>query len=324
MVRPGPWVTVQQVMTHLDAIFPTSEYVTFTGPKTMTPPQDAVAARVLPAADGPERPDAGLLQPEGDGGKLLRSQVATVTQFFPTIAPNITADLYGAIAKESAPAWAVVQAAFAGRRLGWPTGSGRRARSSDHGAAAPDRPKKASGRRSRASLTSRRSAQRRNLGSYVKHTTRGDNGTSMVLTAPVAIVGTTPIPITFPMGQFDGVGLAILVTTGNVAGAWTIQAADDFQPSGLTGLQNVPANAGNFGLVSTLLRARAGRCRGIADEAGGSDRAVHVEHGIADVHADLGRRQRRRLHLPQGQQPGRCRWPLTGKCWRPATSSWTA
>ncbi len=85
----------------------------------------------------------------------------------------------------------------------------------------------------------------------MKHTTRGDNGTSMVLIAPVAIVGTTPIPITFPMGQFDGVGL-VLVTTGTVAGAWTIQAADDFQPSGLTGLQNVPANAGNFGPVSTL------------------------------------------------------------------------
>ena len=45
----------------------------------------------------------------------------------------------------------------------------------------------------------------------MKHTTRGDNGTSMVLIAPVAIVGTTPIPITFPMGQFDGVGL-VLVT----------------------------------------------------------------------------------------------------------------
>ena len=96
----GPFlVTVQQVMTHLDAIFPTSEYVTFTGPKTMTPPQDAVAAFFLQLM---VLNDPMLVFNLMATGALLRSQVATVTQFFPTIAPNITADLYGAIAKESA------------------------------------------------------------------------------------------------------------------------------------------------------------------------------------------------------------------------------
>lgn len=96
----GPFLVVlPQVMTHLDAIFPTSEYVTFTGPKSMTPPQDAVASFFLQLM---VLNDPLLVFNLMATGALLRSQVATVTQFFPTIAPNITAAIYSAIARESA------------------------------------------------------------------------------------------------------------------------------------------------------------------------------------------------------------------------------
>lgn len=104
----------------------------------------------------------------------------------------------------------------------------------------------------------------------MKHTTRGDNATSMILIAPVAIVGTTPIPVFFPTGQFDGFSL-VLVTTGTVAGAWTIGAANDYQPPNATGLQNIPANAGNFGNVSTLAQPALA-----AVLSGGSKQAVQV------------------------------------------------
>lgn len=85
----------------------------------------------------------------------------------------------------------------------------------------------------------------------MKHTTKGDNGSSMILLALTAISGTTPIVVQDSMVQFDGVAY-VLKSTGTVAGAWTIQAANNYQAPGAGGLRNTPANAGDFGDVSSL------------------------------------------------------------------------
>jgi hypothetical protein len=96
----GPFTLIaQQTMAHLAAIFPTSEYVTFTGPKTMTPPQDAVFQFLLQYMV--LRDPLSVFNLIASGA-LLRSQGATVTQFFPTLAPNITASIQSAITREVA------------------------------------------------------------------------------------------------------------------------------------------------------------------------------------------------------------------------------
>lgn len=96
----GPFlVLLPQVMLHLDAIFPTSEYVTFTGPKTMTPDDDRVFTFLLQFMVLADPLSVFNLMAVGS---LLRSQAATVTQFFPTLAANITAEIEGAIAREVA------------------------------------------------------------------------------------------------------------------------------------------------------------------------------------------------------------------------------
>jgi hypothetical protein len=82
----------------------------------------------------------------------------------------------------------------------------------------------------------------------VKHTTRGDNGTSFILIASQAISGTTPIVAQFPMQQYDGVAL-VLVTTGTVHGAWTIGAANN--GLGNSTLNN-PGGTGTYGDVTSL------------------------------------------------------------------------
>lgn len=94
----GPFViAVQQAMDHLKAIFPTSEYVTFTGPTTMTPPEDKVFEFFLQYAvvDDPLSV-FGLMST----ASLLRGQVATVKTFYPTVSANITSATEAAIAAE--------------------------------------------------------------------------------------------------------------------------------------------------------------------------------------------------------------------------------
>jgi hypothetical protein len=96
----GPFlVAVQQAMTHLDAIFPVSEYVTFTGPRNMTPPEDAIFTFLLQYMVLSDPLSVFNLMATG---ALLRSQAATVTQFFPTLAPNITAAVDAAVVREVA------------------------------------------------------------------------------------------------------------------------------------------------------------------------------------------------------------------------------
>lgn len=98
----GPFsIAVQQCMDHLKSIFPTSEYVTFTGPRTMTPPEDVVFDFLLQymVIDQPMR--VFMLMA---GGALLRSQALAVQQFFPTFSKNVTAAMYEAIGKEKAAA----------------------------------------------------------------------------------------------------------------------------------------------------------------------------------------------------------------------------
>ena len=96
----GPFIiAVQQAMDHLKTIFPTSEYVTFTGPTSMTPPEDKVFEFFLQYAvvDDPLSV-FGLMST----ASLLRGQVATVKAFYPTISANITASTEGAIVAEKA------------------------------------------------------------------------------------------------------------------------------------------------------------------------------------------------------------------------------
>jgi hypothetical protein len=82
----------------------------------------------------------------------------------------------------------------------------------------------------------------------VKHNTRGDNASTAVLIAPVAISGTTPIVAQFPMQNFDGVAL-VLVTTGTVHGDWSVQAANN----GLgNNTLNNPVATGTYADVSSL------------------------------------------------------------------------
>lgn len=98
----GPFViAVQQAMDHLKAIFPTSEYVTFTGPTTMTPPEDKVFEFFLQytVVDDPLR-IFGLMSMDA----LLMHQVQTVKAFFPTLSANVTSAVEAAIAKEKAAA----------------------------------------------------------------------------------------------------------------------------------------------------------------------------------------------------------------------------
>lgn len=101
----------------------------------------------------------------------------------------------------------------------------------------------------------------------MKHTTRGDNGTTFVLIASQAISGTTPIVAVFPMQQYDGVAL-VLVSTGTVAGAWTVQAANN----GLgNNTQNNPTATGTYADVSTLCSPALA-----AVVSGGSKQAVQI------------------------------------------------
>lgn len=96
----APFVlAVQQAMDHLKGIFPTSEYVTFTGPKTMTPPDDKVFEFFLQygVVDDPMC-IFGLMS----SAALLRSQVATVKAFFPTFSAHVTSAVEQAIAEAKA------------------------------------------------------------------------------------------------------------------------------------------------------------------------------------------------------------------------------
>jgi hypothetical protein len=98
-------IQVQQVMDKLKAMFPTSEYVTFTGPKTMVPAADAVFKffnqyMVIN--------DPLLVFDLMAEGALLSSQAKSVQDSYPTLSGNkdepgaITAALYDAIAKAKA------------------------------------------------------------------------------------------------------------------------------------------------------------------------------------------------------------------------------
>lgn len=96
----GPFLlVVQQAVAHLKQIFPTSEYVTFTGPRSMTPPDDAVFEffnRLLVL-------NAPLVVFDlMASGALLPSQALAVQEFFPTLSKAIKSAVYDAVTKAKA------------------------------------------------------------------------------------------------------------------------------------------------------------------------------------------------------------------------------
>lgn len=96
----GPFVlSVQQCLDHLKAIFPTSQYVTFTGPVEMKPSVDQVGnffIRLLVIND------PLLVFDLAGSGALLRSQAAMVKEYFPTLSAAITQAIYDAVASAKA------------------------------------------------------------------------------------------------------------------------------------------------------------------------------------------------------------------------------
>lgn len=92
----GPFlIFVRNALEHLRAIFPTSSYTTFTGPKTMVPPDTAVFDffNKLLVLNNPM-----LVFDLMGSGALLRSQAAVVRDFFPTLSARIDEAIYAAVA----------------------------------------------------------------------------------------------------------------------------------------------------------------------------------------------------------------------------------
>ncbi len=101
----------------------------------------------------------------------------------------------------------------------------------------------------------------------MKHTTFGDMGAQYVLLAPTAVADTNPHQVVDDLMGFDGAGL-VLVTTGTLAGAWTFQGINGWQPGGIN---NNLARPGVSGNVSTLASPALA-----AVLTGGSSQAVQL------------------------------------------------
>ncbi len=118
----GPFlIFVRDALEHLRAMFPTSSYTTFTGPKTMVPPDTAVFDffnRLMVLND-----PLVVFDLMGSGA-LLHSQARAVREFFPTLSARIDEALYAAVAAKKTeresyqlpPRAAVGVAAWLGRR----------------------------------------------------------------------------------------------------------------------------------------------------------------------------------------------------------------
>lgn len=103
----------------------------------------------------------------------------------------------------------------------------------------------------------------------MKANVKGDNATTYILIPTQTNSGTTPIPSAAdPMHNFDTLSL-VLVTTLTVAGAWKVEASNDF--SGQSGLQNRQSNAGTWGDVSSLCQPALAPV-----VSGGSKQAVQI------------------------------------------------
>jgi hypothetical protein len=89
-------VTLDNVWSHLAEIFPVSEYLTFLGPKNLTPTGDKTWEffNKLLVLNDPR--DVYMLI---SSGAMLKSQAAMVKEFYPTMSADITKSLYAAVAK---------------------------------------------------------------------------------------------------------------------------------------------------------------------------------------------------------------------------------
>lgn len=92
-------MTAQAALQHLKQLFPMSVYSTFTGPKNLTPDDEAVWRffSQLEVLNDPLR-----VFPLIATGAILRSQVMAVREIYPTLSQAIDAAIYEAIAKKSA------------------------------------------------------------------------------------------------------------------------------------------------------------------------------------------------------------------------------
>jgi hypothetical protein len=92
-------VVLQNSWAHLGEIFPVSEYLTFMGPKNLTPTGDKTWQffNKLLVLNDPR--DVFMLI---SSGAMLKSQAEVVKEFFPTLSQAITDSLYAAIAKTKA------------------------------------------------------------------------------------------------------------------------------------------------------------------------------------------------------------------------------
>lgn len=92
-------MTAQAALQHLKKMFPMSVYSTFTGPKNLTPDDEAVWRffSQLEVLNDPLR-----VFPLIATGAILRSQVAAVREIYPTLSEAIDGAIYDAIAKKSA------------------------------------------------------------------------------------------------------------------------------------------------------------------------------------------------------------------------------
>lgn len=92
----GPlMLSVQHALDYLRQAFPTSEYVTFTGPQQMPPPADLVGAFFLKLQ---VVNDPLLVFDLAGSAALLQSQAACVKELFPTLSRAITAAIIAATA----------------------------------------------------------------------------------------------------------------------------------------------------------------------------------------------------------------------------------
>ena len=92
-------------------------------------------------------------------------------------------------------------------------------------------------------------------------------GTQYVLLPPTAVADTNPHQVVDDMMSFDGAGY-VLVTTGTLAGAWTFQGIDGWQPGGINNNLGRPGVSGNVSTLSSPALA--------AVLTGGSSQAVQL------------------------------------------------